>query len=92
MANSGLVGWSSAFGPSDKVDLVSLDYSFFFLWGTSSLVYGTLIMYVEDLVGRIAAAAGEVRDMPGIFANVPPSMMRCEACVTTRGRNFEHLL
>ncbi|GBO19365.1 hypothetical protein AVEN_111275-1 [Araneus ventricosus] len=65
-----------------------------FLWGcVESLVYQTPVNSAEDLVASIAAAAGEVRDTPGIFANVRSSMRRrCEACITARGRNFEHLL
>ncbi|GBN14752.1 hypothetical protein AVEN_38113-1 [Araneus ventricosus] len=58
-----------------------------------SLVYEIPVNSAEDLVARIAAAAGDVRDTPGIFANVRSSMRRrCEACITARGRNFEHLL
>ncbi|GFS94696.1 uncharacterized protein NPIL_509511 [Nephila pilipes] len=47
----------------------------------------------EDLVARIAAAAGEIEDTYGIFAKVRFSRrLRCKACDTARCRNFEHLL
>ncbi|GBM73884.1 hypothetical protein AVEN_40146-1 [Araneus ventricosus] len=64
-------------------DFICLDY---FLWGyVMSLVYETPVNSAEDLVACIAAAAGEVRDKPGIFANVRSSMYRrCEACITAR--------
>ncbi|GBO04646.1 hypothetical protein AVEN_268492-1 [Araneus ventricosus] len=54
--------------PARSTDLTCLDY---FLWGyVKSLVYETPVNSAEDLVARIAAAAGEVRDTPGVFANV----------------------
>ncbi|GBN58239.1 hypothetical protein AVEN_251660-1 [Araneus ventricosus] len=72
-------------------DLTCLDG---FLWGyVKSLVYETPANSVEDLFARIAAAAGEGRDTSDIFANVRSSMRRrCEACITARGRDLEHLL
>ncbi|GBM10039.1 hypothetical protein AVEN_115868-1 [Araneus ventricosus] len=77
--------------PARSPDLTCLDY---FLWGyVKSLVYETPVNSAEDLVAGIAAAAGEVRDTPGILANDRSSIRRrCEACITARGRNFEHLL
>ncbi|GBO07364.1 hypothetical protein AVEN_107363-1 [Araneus ventricosus] len=58
--------------PARSPDHHCLDY---FLWGyVKSLVYETSVNSAEDLVSRIAAAAGEVRDMPGIFAIVRSSM------------------
>ncbi|GBM70439.1 hypothetical protein AVEN_154432-1 [Araneus ventricosus] len=77
--------------PARSPDLTCLDY---FLWGyVKSLVYEIPVDSAEDLVARIAAAAGKVRDTPGIFANVRSSMRgKCEACIMARGRNFEHLL
>ncbi|GBN42496.1 hypothetical protein AVEN_156621-1 [Araneus ventricosus] len=86
------IGWGGpVLWPARSPDLICLDY---FLWGyVKSLVYENPVNSAEDLVVRIAAAAGEVRDTPGIFANVRSSMRRrCEACITARGRNFEHLL
>ncbi|GBN38386.1 hypothetical protein AVEN_204786-1 [Araneus ventricosus] len=77
--------------PARSPDLTCLDY---FLWGyVKSLVSETPFNSAEDLVAPIAAAAGEVRDTPSIFANVRSSMRRRrEACIKARGRNFEHLL
>ncbi|GFU71600.1 uncharacterized protein TNCV_3035401 [Trichonephila clavipes] len=58
-----------------------------------SLVYDTPVDNAEELVARIAVAAGEIRNSPGVFQNVRMSMCRiCEACIVARGRNFEHLL
>ena len=39
-----------------------------------SLVYDTPVDNAEELVARIAEAAGEIRDMPGVFQNVLTSM------------------
>ncbi|GBM10429.1 hypothetical protein AVEN_263344-1 [Araneus ventricosus] len=79
------------FWPARSPNLTCLDY--FLWWYVKSLVYETPVKSAEDLVARIAADAGEVRDTPGIFANVRSSMRRsCEACITARGRNFEYLL
>ncbi|GBM45169.1 hypothetical protein AVEN_261519-1, partial [Araneus ventricosus] len=77
--------------PARSPDLTCLDY---FSWVyVKSLVYETPVNSAEGLVAHIATAAGEVWDTPGIFANVRSSMRRrCEACITDRGRNFEHLL
>ncbi|GBM96214.1 hypothetical protein AVEN_236544-1 [Araneus ventricosus] len=88
MANSGSGGVVQCFWPARSPDLNCLDY---FLWGyVKSLVYETP---VNSASRNLVAAAGGVRDTPGIFANVRSSMRRiCEACITARGRNFEHLL
>ncbi|GBO26380.1 hypothetical protein AVEN_212084-1 [Araneus ventricosus] len=69
--------------PARSPDLTCLDY---FLWGyVKSLVYETPVNSAEDLVALIVAAAGEVRDTPGIFANIRSSMRRrCEAKGRTR--------
>ncbi|GBN96425.1 hypothetical protein AVEN_170718-1 [Araneus ventricosus] len=77
--------------PTRAPDLTCLDY---FLCGyVKSLVFETPANSAEDLVARIGAAAGEVRDTLGIFADVRSSMRRrCEACITAQGPNFEHLL
>ena len=77
--------------PARSPDLSCLD---FYFWGhMKSLVYDTPVDNAEELVARIAVAAGEIRNSPGIFQNVRRSMRRrCEACIVARGRNFEHLL
>ena len=57
------------------------------------LEYGTPFDNAEDLVARIAIAAGEIRDMPRIFQNVRISMCRrYKVCIVAGGRNLEHLL
>ncbi|GFV39938.1 uncharacterized protein TNCV_1808501 [Trichonephila clavipes] len=62
-------GW-----PARSPDLSSLD---FFLWGhMKSLVYASPVDFDEALVGRIAVVAGEIREMPGVFANVRHSLRR----------------
>ncbi|GFV40663.1 uncharacterized protein TNCV_2268341 [Trichonephila clavipes] len=72
-------------------DLSCLDY---FFWGQmKSLVYETPVNSTEELVARISAAAGEIRNTPEMLSNVRRSMKRrCEACITCGGRQFEHLL
>ena len=77
--------------PSRSPDLTCLD---FFFWGhIKSMVYETPIESDEDLVARLSVAAGNVDDMPDIFANVRQSMRRrCESCINVGGRSFEHLL
>ncbi|GFS83580.1 uncharacterized protein TNCV_1657911 [Trichonephila clavipes] len=58
-----------------------------------SLVYETPVNSAEELVARISAAAGEIRNTPEMLSNVRRSMKRrCEACITYGGRQFEHLL
>ena len=39
-----------------------------------NLVYDNPVHNAEDLVARIAVAAGEIRDIPGVFQNVRISM------------------
>ncbi|GFU90669.1 hypothetical protein TNCV_4022861 [Trichonephila clavipes] len=47
----------------------------------------------EELVARISATAGEIRNTPEMLSNVRRSMKRrCEACITCDGHQFEHLL
>ena len=50
----------------------------------------------KRLTGRnylISAASGEVRDTPWVLTIVRSSMgRRCQPCIMSRGRNFEHLL
>ncbi|GFS42387.1 hypothetical protein TNIN_101741 [Trichonephila inaurata madagascariensis] len=59
---------------------------------SSHWLYETHVNSDEDLVARIAKAAGEVQDTLAIFANLPSSMRRRnEACIMTRDGNFEHL-
>ncbi|GFX09365.1 uncharacterized protein TNCV_1887781 [Trichonephila clavipes] len=77
--------------PPRSPDLSCLDY---FFWGQmKSLVYETPVNSAEELVERISAAAGEIRNTPEMLSNVRRSMKRrCEACITCGGRQFEHLL
>ncbi|GFT68317.1 uncharacterized protein TNCV_659261 [Trichonephila clavipes] len=47
-----------------------------------SLVYASPVDSDEALVARIAVVAGEIWEMPGVFANVLHSLRRwCEACI-----------
>lgn len=77
--------------PARSPDLSPLDY---FLWGTmKDLIYTTPVESEEDLVGRIAVAAGDVQEMPNVFENVRRSLDdRCRKCIEVNGANFEHLL
>ncbi|GFV63423.1 hypothetical protein TNCV_43781 [Trichonephila clavipes] len=51
-----------------------------------SLVYETPVNSAEELVARISAAAGEIRNTPEMLSNVRRSMKRrCEACITWGG-------
>ncbi|GFX07502.1 uncharacterized protein TNCV_5092161 [Trichonephila clavipes] len=77
--------------PPRSPDLSCLDY---FFWGQmKSLVYETPVNSAEELVARISAAAGEIRNTLEMLSNVRRSMKRrCEACITCGGRQFEHLL
>ncbi|GFW27439.1 hypothetical protein TNCV_162841 [Trichonephila clavipes] len=54
-----------------------------------SLVYETPVNSAEELVERISAAAGEIRNTPEMLSNVRRSMKRrCEACITCDGRQL----
>ncbi len=77
--------------PPRSPDLTSLD---FFLWGhLKSLVYETPVESQEDLVARIVAAAGSIRDDPDMLNNVSASFIRrYNACVRVAGRSFQQLL
>ncbi|GFS59066.1 uncharacterized protein TNCV_69601 [Trichonephila clavipes] len=77
--------------PPRSPDFSCLDY---FFWGQmKSLVYETPVNSAEELVARISAAAGEIRNTPEMLSNVRRSMKRrCDACITCGGRQFEHLL
>ncbi|GFX14394.1 hypothetical protein TNCV_1615771 [Trichonephila clavipes] len=56
-----------------------------------SLVYETPVNSAEELVARISAAAGEIRNTPEMLSNVRRSMKRrCEACITCDGRTIGH--
>ncbi|GFX37199.1 transposable element Tc3 transposase [Trichonephila clavipes] len=53
-----------------------------------SLVFETPVNSAEELVARISAAAGEIRNTPEMLSNVRRSMKRrCEACITCGGRH-----
>ncbi|GFW38228.1 hypothetical protein TNCV_3839561 [Trichonephila clavipes] len=44
----------------------------------------------EALVARIAVVAGEIQEMPGVFANVRHSLrQRCDACIFAGGHFYE---
>ncbi|GFU27380.1 zinc finger MYM-type protein 1 [Trichonephila clavipes] len=44
----------------------------------------------EALVARVAVVAGEIQEMPGVFANVRHSLrQRCEACIFAGGHFYE---
>ncbi|GFV46602.1 uncharacterized protein TNCV_4121 [Trichonephila clavipes] len=78
------VSWSAR-----SPDLSCLD---FFLWGhIKSLVYSSPVDSNE--VARIAVAAGEIREMPGVFVNVRQSLRRrYEALLFADGCSFEQFL
>ncbi|GBN10155.1 hypothetical protein AVEN_40673-1 [Araneus ventricosus] len=62
------------FGPLDRQTSIALIT--FYGGYVKSQVYETPVNSAEDPVACIAAAAGEVRDTPGIFTNVRSSMRR----------------
>lgn len=86
IGRGGPVAW-----PARSPDLNPLD---FFVWGhLQSLVYETPVDTADDLVARIAVAAGAIQDTPDVFHRVRESLRRrCQLCRTTGGRHFEHLL
>ncbi|GFV43786.1 SCAN domain-containing protein 3 [Trichonephila clavipes] len=52
-----------------------------------SLVFETPVNSAEELVARISAAAGEIRNTPEMLSNVRRSMKRrCETCITCGGQ------
>ncbi|GFS54051.1 hypothetical protein TNCV_3762471 [Trichonephila clavipes] len=58
-----------------------------------SLVYASPVDSDEALVAKIAVVAGEIREVPGVFANVRHSLRRWyEACTFAGGRFFEQFL
>ncbi|GFX45712.1 uncharacterized protein TNCV_1422961 [Trichonephila clavipes] len=84
------VVYQSLCQPTQSPDSSNLDY---FLWGNlKNLVYATSIDSDEDLVDRISEGAARMREIPDIFERVHQSLhRRCQACIATRGRNFEQL-
>ena len=65
----------------------------FYFWDHMKILVYTPVDNIEELVVRIAVAAGEIRDMSGVFQNVRISMRRrCEVGIVAGGRNFEDLL
>ncbi|GFV81880.1 DUF4817 domain-containing protein [Trichonephila clavipes] len=91
VVNDGLAVEVQYIGLPRSPDLSCLDY--FFLGQMKSLVYETPVNSAEELVARISAAAGEIRNTPEMLSNVRRSMKRrCKACITCVGRQFEHLL
>ncbi|GFT92171.1 transposase-like protein [Trichonephila clavipes] len=69
IGRGGLVHW-----PPRSPDLSCLDY---FFWGQmKSLVYETPVNSAEELVARIGAAAGKIRNTPEMLSNVRRSMKR----------------
>jgi hypothetical protein len=77
--------------PPHSPDLTPLN---FFLWGhMQNLVYETPVETQHDFVARIAAAAGTIREMPGIFLRVQHNTARrCRTCSEVGGSHFEQLL
>ncbi|GFS69162.1 uncharacterized protein TNCV_4010161 [Trichonephila clavipes] len=86
LGRGGPVNWTAR-----SLDLSCLD---FFLWGhMKSLVYASPVDSDEVLVAKIAVVAGDIWEMPGVFANVRQSLRRrCEACIFVGGRSFEQFL
>ena len=86
IGRSGPVSW-----PPRSPDLTPLD---FFLWGyMKSLIYETPVQSEEDLIARIATAAGDISDRPRTIKRVHESLEnRCRLCITCNGRQFEQFL
>ncbi|GFY16349.1 uncharacterized protein TNCV_2349941 [Trichonephila clavipes] len=84
------VGWSGKLADTLARSLL-LD---FFFWGhMKSLVYASPVNSNEALITRIAVVAGEIREMPVVFANFRHSLRRrCETCNFADGRFFEQFL
>lgn len=88
--------WIGRFGPvawpARSPDLNPLD---FFFWGRmDALVYEDgAAESEEDLIGRIVAAAGEIRDQPDVIGSATAGVRRrTELCLQQQGGHFEHLL
>ncbi|GFU56384.1 hypothetical protein TNCV_2609091 [Trichonephila clavipes] len=57
------------------------------------LVYVNHVNSDEALVARIAVEAGDIRGVPGLFANFGQSLRRrCETCIFVGGHFFEQCL
>jgi hypothetical protein len=71
-------------------DLNPLDFC---LWGhLKSLVYAAPVDNEEVLHHRILDVCQAMRNYPGIFERMLPSMMRrVEACIKSHGGHFENL-
>ena len=66
-----------------------------FLWGhMKEKIYATPVPNEEELVARIVAAAGEVRDKANeVFPDVRRSIVRrAELCIRENGGHFEQFL
>lgn len=77
--------------PARSPDLNPLD---FYLWGhMKSLVYATPVASEEDLIARIAVAAGDIAEKRGVFQRVRESLeKRCRMCIEEGGGHFEQFL
>jgi hypothetical protein len=86
IGRNGPVAW-----PARSPDMTPLD---FFLWGAmKALVYETPVDSEQDLVARIAVAAGDIAEIPHVFESVRHSLYkRYEKCVEVHGDHFEQLL
>ncbi|GFX56778.1 hypothetical protein TNCV_495261 [Trichonephila clavipes] len=57
-----------------------------------SLVYASPIDSNEALIARIAVVAGDIWEIPGVFASIRQSVhQQCEACILA-GRRFKESL
>lgn len=87
IGRNGPIAW-----PARSPDMSPLD---FYLWGhMKSMIYETPVESEMELVGRIVAAAGQIKDKHHeILPNVRDSLRRrYQLCVNVQGRHFEHLL
>jgi hypothetical protein len=73
---------------------VSLNPLDFYLWEQLKiLVYAAPVDNEEALHHRIVDGCQTIRNCPGIFERMRPSMMRCVvACSESHGGHFEQLL
>ncbi|GFU05864.1 retrovirus-related Pol polyprotein from transposon 412 [Trichonephila clavipes] len=87
--------WIGRMGPVNW-PVRSSDHScldFFLLGHMKSLVYTSPVDSDEALVARIAVIAGDMREIPRVFANVRQSLrQRCEACIFASGCSFAQFL
>jgi hypothetical protein len=84
-------GWPTAWPPRSTPDLTPL---YFHLWQhLKTLVYAAPVDNEKALHIRIVDACQTIRNYPGIFERMRPSMMRhVEECTESHGGHFEHLL